>query len=161
MILIQKLQLVSFLIMVSFVRLGDQIASVYYIDVFCIISNFIFIEMPERKEKLKELRDIVQNNCVQNKKLEAVKAMQNRLLNLYGLEENDFEQIDPKQIIQVIVLSLEYYNVITKVTIYFFKFQEYKQALSEIDVDVSNDKELIEFDKHVEALSGKPQLPIE
>ena len=36
----------------------------------------------------------------------------------------------------------------------FRTFQEYKQAISEISTDVSNDDKLIEFDKHVEALLG-------
>ncbi|XP_034188458.1 E3 SUMO-protein ligase NSE2 [Osmia lignaria lignaria] len=95
-------------------------------------SIISYYEMPERKEKLKELRDIVQNNCVQTERLKAAKDVKKRLLDLYGLEDDDHGQTDTEQIIQ-----------------------EYKEAISKINVDVSNDKKLIEFDKHVEALSDK------
>ncbi|KZC05882.1 PREDICTED: E3 SUMO-protein ligase NSE2-like [Dufourea novaeangliae] len=83
----------------------------------------------ERKEILKELRDIVQNNCFQDDKLKSVENTKNRLLNLY---EDEGAETDIDSIIQ-----------------------EYKDAISEINTDVSKDNKLLEFDKHVEALLDK------
>ncbi|XP_003704077.1 E3 SUMO-protein ligase NSE2 [Megachile rotundata] len=96
------------------------------------VNIISYYEMPERKNKLKELRDLVQNNCVQNKKLKSAETIKNRLLDIYNDEDDDSTEIDIESIIQ-----------------------QYKQTISEIDIDVSNDDNLIEFDKQVEALLDK------
>nr|XP_033321822.1 E3 SUMO-protein ligase NSE2-like [Megalopta genalis] len=80
----------------------------------------------EVKEKLKELRDIVENNCVLGKKLRSVEDTKNHLFNLYNDEnaQSDLETI----------------------------IQEYKNSISEINTDVSDNSKLIDYDNHVKAL---------
>lgn len=96
------------------------------------VNIISYYEMPERKNKLKQLRNLVLNNCVQNKKLKSAENIKKRLLNIYNDEDDDNTEIDIESIIQ-----------------------EYKQDISEIDTDVSNDDNLLEFDKQVEALLDK------
>lgn len=43
----------------------------------------------ERNNKLKELRDIVENNCIQNKKLKSTEIIKKRLLTLYNDDADD------------------------------------------------------------------------
>ncbi|KOC59588.1 E3 SUMO-protein ligase NSE2, partial [Habropoda laboriosa] len=95
---------------------------------------FIFIETNERKIILQELRDIVFNNCVQDNKLKSAENIKNRLQNLYA--DDDDENDDTQANIESTI-------------------KEYKQAISEISTDASNDEKLLEFDKHVEALLDK------
>lgn len=83
----------------------------------------------ERKAKLKELRDIVQNNCIQDKKLKSAEQIRSKVLSSYNDGDDDNAQTDVQSLMQ-----------------------EYEIALSEIDTDVSNDKKIIEFDRHVTAL---------
>ncbi|OAD57334.1 E3 SUMO-protein ligase NSE2 [Eufriesea mexicana] len=90
----------------------------------------MFIETNERKKKLKELRDIVQNNCIQDKKLKSAENVRNRLLEFYYDDDDD-------DVAQTNIKSA---------------LNEYKTAISEINTDVSNDDKLLEFDKHVETL---------
>ncbi|XP_076659843.1 E3 SUMO-protein ligase NSE2 [Halictus rubicundus] len=81
----------------------------------------------EVKDKLKELRDIVQNHCILDKKLKSVEEIKDRLLNLYDDDECNIETI----------------------------IQEYKNAISEINTNTStNNNRLVVFDRHVEALLG-------
>ncbi|KAK9304944.1 hypothetical protein QLX08_003876 [Tetragonisca angustula] len=84
----------------------------------------------ERDEKLQELKDIVKNNCIQDKKLKSTEIIKCRISSLYN-DDND-NHVTSDNIGSII--------------------NEYKQAISEISTDVSNDDKLIEFDKHVEAL---------
>ncbi|KAK1133456.1 hypothetical protein K0M31_011263 [Melipona bicolor] len=84
----------------------------------------------ERDEKLQELKDIVKNNCIQDKKLKLTEIIRSRITSLYN-DDND-NHVTPNNIGSII--------------------NEYKQAISEISTDVSNDDKLIQFDKHVEAL---------
>ncbi|XP_076302428.1 E3 SUMO-protein ligase NSE2-like [Lasioglossum baleicum] len=94
-------------------------------------ANIIaYYEANERKEKLKELRDIVQNNCTQDNKLKSAENIRNRLLELYCDDDDD-------DVAQTNIKSA---------------LDEYKTAISEIDTGASNDDKLLEFDKHVETL---------
>lgn len=56
---------------------------------------FIAIGQNELKEKLQEMRDIVKNNCIVDKKLKALENTKNNLLNSYNDEstEADIETI--------------------------------------------------------------------
>lgn len=110
----------------------DVIEELYESYTKAAVNIISYYGMPERKEKLKELRDLVQNNCIQNKKLKSAERIKNRLLDVYNDEGDDNTEIDIESIIE-----------------------EYKQAISEIDTDVSNDDNLLEFDKHVEVLLDK------
>ncbi|KOX80070.1 E3 SUMO-protein ligase NSE2 [Melipona quadrifasciata] len=85
----------------------------------------------ERDEKLQELKDIVKNNCIQDKKLKLIEIITCRITSLYNNDDND-NHVTPNNIGSIM--------------------NEYKQAISEISTDVSNDDKLIQFDKHVEAL---------
>ncbi|XP_076232919.1 uncharacterized protein LOC143178266 [Calliopsis andreniformis] len=82
----------------------------------------------EKKKKLKELRNIVENNCIQDKKLKSAESIKDRLLDLCRDDEDDREA------------DIEAIK------------QEYKTAISEIDTNASNDDKLLEFDRHVDAL---------
>ncbi|XP_031850371.1 E3 SUMO-protein ligase NSE2 [Nomia melanderi] len=83
----------------------------------------------ELKEKLQEMRDIVKNNCIIDKKLKALENTKNNLLNSYDDESTEAD-------IETIV-------------------QEYKTFITEINTDMSDDNRLINFDRQVEALLDK------
>ncbi|CAL7946951.1 unnamed protein product [Xylocopa violacea] len=93
------------------------------------VNIITYYDANEREEKLKELRDIVENNCSQLKKLQSAESIQRRILDLY--EDDDTE-----------------HNIASII-------EEYNRAISEISTNVSKDKKLIEFDKHVEILLDK------
>ncbi|XP_076755739.1 E3 SUMO-protein ligase NSE2 [Xylocopa sonorina] len=94
-----------------------------------VVDIITYYEADEREEKLKELRDIVENNCIQRKKLQSAEDIKKRILELY--EDDDKEHN--------IALIIE----------------EYNNAILEISTDVSKDSKLVEFDKHVEILLDK------
>lgn len=100
-------------------------------------ANIIsYHEGNERRDKLKKLRNIIQNNSIQDKQWKSVESIKDRFLSLYNddddnNDDNDDAQTDVEAIIQ-----------------------EYKTNISEIKTDVSSDEKLLEFDKHVELLLG-------
>ena len=85
----------------------------------------------ERKTKLKDLRDIVQNNCLQDKKLRSAEIIKERLLSLYN-DGDDETETDIEAITR-----------------------EYTESISKMDTNVSNDEKLLVFDRQVEALQDK------
>ena len=85
----------------------------------------------ERKTKLKDLRDIVQNNCLQDKKLKSAEIIKERLLSVYN-DGDDETQTNIEAITQ-----------------------EYTESISKMDTDVSNDEKLLIFDRQVEVLLDK------
>ncbi|XP_054005523.1 E3 SUMO-protein ligase NSE2-like [Hylaeus anthracinus] len=90
-------------------------------------ANIIsYYEGNEQKSMLNKLREIVEKNCIQDKKLKSVEGTKNQLMSLYN--DND----DIKSIIR-----------------------EYKKAISEINIDMLNEEKLLEFDRQVEALLDK------
>ncbi|XP_050472203.1 E3 SUMO-protein ligase NSE2-like [Bombus huntii] len=92
----------------------------------------VYYEGNEMDEKLKELKCIVNNNSVQDKKLKLFRERKNQLLNLNnddGNNDNHMEQSDTEN-----------------------RLNEYRLILSKTDNDTLKDDKLIEFDKHVEAL---------
>ncbi|KAG7209295.1 hypothetical protein KM043_015408 [Ampulex compressa] len=85
----------------------------------------VHYEPDERKKLLEELRDIVKNHCVLRTKLKAADDIKCRIENLYDANaDNDLEAI----------------------------LKEYKNGISEIRTDVSNDEKLLEFDRQVTTL---------
>ncbi|CAK9811911.1 E3 SUMO-protein ligase NSE2 [Anthophora quadrimaculata] len=101
-------------------------------------ANIIsYYEGNERKKMLTELRDIVQNNCIQDNKLKSAENIKTRLRALYNNDDDDNDDND---------------NTETNIEC---TIQRYKTAISEIIIDVSNDENLLEFDRHVEALLDK------
>lgn len=87
-----------------------------------------YCEGDERKEKLKELRDIVQENCLLYEQLKSTQHIKKDVLQLCK-NNNDNEEIDMKSIIKA-----------------------YDRGISELKVDVTRHPRLLEFDKHLEAL---------
>ncbi|XP_076285516.1 E3 SUMO-protein ligase NSE2 isoform X1 [Lasioglossum baleicum] len=83
----------------------------------------------EMEDKLKELRDVVQNQCILEKKVKAIEETKDRLLYSHVGDNADN--------IETVIL-------------------EYKNAISEIDTEInaSTNNRLVDFDKHVEALLG-------
>ncbi|XP_078045306.1 E3 SUMO-protein ligase NSE2 isoform X2 [Augochlora pura] len=75
------------------------------------------------------MRDIVETHCVVDKKIRTVEDTKNRLLSSYDCEDVqcDFETI----------------------------IQEYKDTVSAIDTDISDNPKLIDYDKHVVDLLDK------
>ncbi|XP_012350569.1 E3 SUMO-protein ligase NSE2-like [Apis florea] len=112
---------------------SQQVIEELYDSYTKIAANIIaYYDGDERNNKLKELRDIVENNCIQNKKLKSTEIIKKRLLSLYNDDDDD---------------NVEH-NIESTMN-------EYKQAISEIDKNVANDNKLKEFDKQVEALLDK------
>ncbi|XP_017893537.1 E3 SUMO-protein ligase NSE2-like [Ceratina calcarata] len=92
-------------------------------------ANIItYYEDDERRKKLKELRDIVQEHCSQYEKLKSAQDIKIHAFSLCD-NNNDNEKIDMESIIN-----------------------GYDRGISEINVDVTRHPRLLEFDKHVEAL---------
>ncbi|XP_043254216.1 E3 SUMO-protein ligase NSE2-like [Colletes gigas] len=95
-------------------------------------ANIIsYYEDDERTNILNRLRDIAKNNCILDKKMKSAESTKNRLLDMY----NDIDD-DTNTDIEAII-------------------QEYKRDISEITVDTTNEQNLLEFDKQVEALLDK------
>lgn len=85
----------------------------------------------ESKTKLKGLRDIVENNCLQDKKLRSAELIKEQFLSVYNGGDDETE------------------TDIEAIT------REYTESISKIDTNVSNDEKLLLFDRQVEALLDK------
>ncbi|XP_076673998.1 E3 SUMO-protein ligase NSE2 [Andrena cerasifolii] len=85
----------------------------------------------ERKTKLKELREIVQNNCLQDKKLKSAELIKEQFLSVYN-DDDDETQTDIEAITR-----------------------EYTESISKLDTNVSNDEKLLLYDRQLEALLDK------